>query len=695
MTGRPVFFAIRGGLDQETPSLVMKPGALIGGLNHEMTALGCQRTEGYERFDGRSAPSEATFFSLTFTAGAQAFADGQIINGYTSGAQSRVIGEATLTSGSFAGGDAAGSLFIHLIEGEFEAGETLRDDLTPLALLASEPIEEDRRASDEAEIAYRSAVTYLRSLIEPVPGEGPVRGVLYFEGKISAWRNNIGSTAGEVHHSSAGGWTQPDLGSFLRFSDGGAEIFVGDVITGAVSGATATVRAIEVDGGTGFEFGDATGTLILDNIVGTFEDDEGLNVGDQGFVAKVDGLIAEVIFPPDGRYEFDTFNFKATTGFERAFGANGVGQAFQYDGDDVVIPILTGMEEIAPGLHPFLVREHKNHLFLAYPHGSLQHSVLGEPLTFNARIGAAELGMGYEITNLIPSASAMLLVTTADTLAMLSGNDSSDWLLEPLAEKSGAKAWTAQRIGEIVYLDNRGLRSVASTQFFANFKVGTYTSMISRELKNKRLAGAVPTASAVIKTKDQYLLFFSDGSGISIFFGSKKPEPLLFTYPFVVSCIHVVEVDGVERIFVGAEDGYIYELNKGTSFDGATIESYIQLPFMHQGDPRTLKRYHNLELEMRGDRGTRIAILAQYDYGNDEQPNPFSGDVDLASGGALWDLANWDDFIWSAPLVDQAQTYLDGTGFNIGVILASNQDDVSSYIFEGMTLVFSPRGSKR
>jgi hypothetical protein len=47
--------------------------------------------------------------------------------------------------------------------------------------------------------------------------------------------------------------------------------------------------------------------------------------------------------------------------------------------------------------------------------------------------------MGHEITNLIPNTAAMMLVTTDRTLSALTGNDSSDWNLEPQSDEAGAK----------------------------------------------------------------------------------------------------------------------------------------------------------------------------------------------------------------------------------------------------------------
>lgn len=688
MSRNQQFFAMRGGLDQETPAIAIPPGRCIAALNHEAEPLGYRRTDGYERFDGQGAPSDASYSTLTYSEGSAALAEGDFITGNNSGATARVLGS-SVASGSYGGGDAAGTIAVHLIQGDFDQSELLLRGVTAIARLDTLPTEGDFRSSANDLLWYTEAVEYARTAIEAVPGSGAVRGVLWFGGKLHAWRDNAGATAGVVHHSSAAGWAATDLGYLVRFTSGGPYNFaVGDVITGDQTGATATVRYVALDSGD-YADGDAAGYLVLDNLTGTLGD-ELLNVGVHLNVATITASPAPAAFAAGGRYEFDVFNFYATEGSERAYGANGVGPAFEFDGDNYV-PFSTGMADD----RPFLVKAHKNHLFLAFPYGSLQHSALGSPRDFSGILGAAELGLGHEITNIVPNTYSMLLVTTAQSLFALSGNDSSDWQLEPLSQEAGAKGFTAQRIGEVIYLDNRGVRSVGSTQTYGNFKLGTFTTLINKTLENKRRAGVEPVASCIVKTKSQYLLFFDDGSGISIFFGVKTPEAMPFQYPFTVSCVHVAEVDGVERVFIGADNGFVYELNKGTSFDGDVIEAFFQLPFNHHGDPRVVKRWHKLELEVRGAPGTEIGVIAQFDNGGEEQPFTLEDSLEVGGGGGLWGLATWGDFMWSAPLIGRADLYLDGAGINMSPIIVSRQSTVPSYTIAGATAVFSGRGRKR
>lgn len=688
MTARQVYYSLKGGLDQETPAIAVDPGRAIAVLNHESAVSGYKRTQGYERFDGQPAPSAATFSTLTFTAGSTAFVAGQTVTGLTSGATARVLALAVLTSGAWTG-TAAGTFPIHLIVGTFVVGESLRVGGVTVATLASLPIEGDGYESALAQTYLTLSRDYARSLIIAPVGTGAIRGLIWYGGKLNVWRDNGG--VGVLRTSSAAGWVAPNLGSLLLFKTGTAAFVAGNTITGFTSGATAVIRQVALNAGTAWATGNAAGTVVLDSVVGVFQNGEQLRVGGTTR-ALADGVVSAATFPAGGRYEFVIQNFYGSVGYERVYGANAVGKAFEFDGSSI-IPITTGMIDD----RPVLIAEHKNHLFLAFPKGSLQLSQPGEPRSFTAVLGAAELGLGHEITNLIPNASSAMFITTDYSIAALTGNDISDFILETLGDDDvGAKANTAQRIGSIVYLDNRGVRSAASAQNYGNFKLGTFTTLIQKELDSKRSQGLTPVGSCVIKSKDQYLLFFSDGSGISLYFGHKAPEAMLFTYPFILSCDpHVIEIAGVERVFVGATDGFVYELNAGTSFDGAAIEAFLQLPFSHESGPRVVKRFHKAVVEATAARRTTLSVSAEFDYGSALQPYAHNEAFSLEGMGGLWNVASWDTLVWDSPAVAQAETYLQGLGSNMSLTIFSSSAVQDSYTLQGITVLFSPRGQKR
>ena len=80
------FIAFKGGWDDETPPLFISPGVCREVQNYECSLNGgYSRVMGYERHDGRTAPSSANYAIVNVTI-TGAFATDDTITGVTSGA---------------------------------------------------------------------------------------------------------------------------------------------------------------------------------------------------------------------------------------------------------------------------------------------------------------------------------------------------------------------------------------------------------------------------------------------------------------------------------------------------------------------------------------------------------------------------------------------------------------------------------
>ena len=106
------YIPIAGGLEEDAAGMVIKPGRMYSVRNWESIfgVQGARTIQGYERFDGRSKPSECNYAILPFDTGSSAIVAGDTI---TDGAvASATVVSVTLSTGSWAGGDAAGTLLL-------------------------------------------------------------------------------------------------------------------------------------------------------------------------------------------------------------------------------------------------------------------------------------------------------------------------------------------------------------------------------------------------------------------------------------------------------------------------------------------------------------------------------------------------------------------------------------------------------
>ena len=396
-------------------------------------------------------------------------------------------------------------------------------------------------------------------------------------------------------------------------------------------------------------------------------------------------------FPPGGKYEFVNYNFTGAASTVKLYGVNGVGKGFQFDGTTLVF-ITTGMTVDTPTK----IAAHRHHLFFGYPGGSVQHSSLGDPLTWSPTLGAAELAMGDEITDLVTAGPTSLLIMAKNSLAALYGNDASDWQIEILTNEAGAIPHTAEKLGTIIYMDNRGIRSVATTAAFGNFAIGTMTQMVAPLLRNKLGDGQFPVASCRVRARDTYRVFFADGTGISVYMGKKTPEVMAIDLGVPVNVCCSAETDeGLEKVWIGSDNGFVYQLDKGRSFDGEAVNYHLRLPFNHQGMPHTSKRMHKVSIEYDAPGSINLSITGEVDYADPSEPPLAEHNAAAQGGGGYWDAVDWDEFYWSAPVEGNMEVYIDGVGESVSLLLGGEQADEEPHILQGMTLFYSVRGLSR
>jgi len=220
--------------------------------------------------------------------------------------------------------------------------------------------------------------------------------------------------------------------------------------------------------------------------------------------------------------------------------------------------------------------------------------------------GAAELAVGDTITALLRLAGAetnggSLALLTKDSTSILYGNSSSDWNLVNYNDEQGAIQYTAQNIeGKSLMFDVRGLTSLATTANYGNFASATLSQRVQTWLKAKR---NIAKSSCVSRDKSQYRLFFTDKYALYVTFNAGKIRGMMpIRLDHSVDCIWSGEkIDGTEEIYFGSSDGFVYQMEKGTSFDGSDISGYLHLAWNSQKNVRQNKRYKRVMFEISGD----------------------------------------------------------------------------------------------
>lgn len=661
-----------GGMNLVSPALDIPAGALIACENYEAgTTGGYKRIDGYERYDGHPAPSDAVYyFATTDVDLTDLVSVGDILTGAISGASgvvSRIVSD---------------HINLTKVTGTFQAEDVTKSGTVVGAFILAPTENGEKTAYEDAISTYAAAEQY-RSDISAPSGSGPIRGLAMLRGSLYCFRDNTAGTAGQILKATSSGWIVIPLYHEIDFNTGVSEIADGTTITldgFDGSGATATVKRTVLESGAWGT--DASGRLILSNISGTFNGSGVIKVSGVTRMTAA-SLATQISILPGGRYETFVYNFYSSLDTQRIYGADGVNRGFEFDGT-VYVPINTGMTSDKPEY----VYGHKNQLFFSFK-GSLQNSGVGYPYQWTALSGASEIGMGDDITGLVSLTGSALGVLSRNSSRQLLGNNIDDFELQDISNEVGCIPRTSQRIGYSYCLDDRGVILIAASDTYGNFEQSTISRLVQPLIDNIRQK---VSATAVYRQRNQYRIYGNDGSGICMTIMDEGFAFTSFRYPVNVACALCAEDStGKDVVFLGSDTGMVYQADKGSSFDGAEIESYIQLPFNNSNYPSYLKTYRKASIEMSAQKYAEIMIAPDFSYSDPNLPAHRQEVITTTGEGGYWNNKDWDTFFYDAQVVTNHACRITGSGNNIGFIIYSNNNFDFGHKIEGLLLQYTLR----
>lgn len=649
------FFTPSGGLDQVTPRLRLLPGFATDALNFEVDIDGgYRRIAGIDKWTpGTPPPSAMTYYTGTFSSNFVASFIYYLI-GQVSGSTAILVWAVNSPSGVVAtlanvqGGFVLGES-VHLIDGNgavqvADAGTVLQ---VPIPVSGA-------TAKLQAE-AILAAQALRRLQVCPV------------------------------------GWTQPDMTGVAPYGPILGVFELNDEVYAFRRSGVGAVTKLYV-----------RTSLIIPETVLNLQWSEAPTFGSNTIPSITISLPED---PTAVKFETVTWNFYGSLR-KRAYVVTGVSKAFWYDDTD---GSTLGFHEITSPLGdsslpdtPQHICVHRNRLFLSYK-GVVMFSNAGVPDDFTAGEllgGSFEVG-DDDVTGMVSIRSdpqnPALLVTTRRSTYIYYGEPASgnDQLL--LYDSSvGGYAYTAQVVDQPIFASAFGVTKLAPAQTFGSFESATITHNIKKYMEERR---GKAIGSVVVRSRNQYRIFFKDRSSLFITFANGKVAgtmPIRFDITPVCFWSSTLS-DGTEQVLIGAEDGFIYQMDVGNSFAGNPIDFNLALAFNHQKAPRTRKTYKRVTLEVTGEG------YAEFDYGYDlSYGTPdISGAPDRTVGDAVdpiggrWDDATWDFGHWDggdvAPIVIDSP----GNGTNFSVRLRGHSALCAPFILSGVITHYIPRRLER
>lgn len=697
-----------GGLDLLTPSLSLQPGALRDMLNFEVALNGgYDRIGGYERYNGLPSPSSASFTFVQVASFITVPSVGDTVSQASSGASGTVAvvnnetgayymivtrvagtfdttGVITSAPAIFSVTEATSPFVVTAASSPFVVPTsltvTIGTAITPTVQIT---------ALLNAQFQAAAADIY-RDLIEPVPGSGPILGVVHmiFNGadNVYAFRANLLGTAVNIYKASATGWVNVPLLNSISFTAGGtAQPQDGDILTQGP--ATATINRVAIASGT-IAGSTAAGIFVIANATLGFV--AGPATTSSGTTVTLSGPQTPIVLEPGGLFEFVKCNFSGQIATRRIYGCDGVNPPFEFDGTTLA-PIATGMSPNAPTHIAF----HKNYLFLSQD-ASIIHSAPGYPFKYSSVDGGGEIATGDTVTGMLTQPGAQTTATLAiwmsDSTAVLYGTDPTTFNFVVFNVGVGAISGSVQNLFDSYSFGESGVVNLQATLSFGNFQSAAFTRNIQPFINQER---SKITSSMVSHTKGQYRVFFNDGYGLWMTVANQAYlGAAIVQFPNPVNCCdNDTNVIGSEVSYFGSTDslGYVYQLDTGPSFDGADLFAYIVLAWDYLKSSEFLKQYRRARVEMQGN--SYAAISFGYGLG-DNSPligQPSATTYSSSFSSALWDSFTWDNFTWDGQTIAPTYVSLNGTAQDIQPVIGSTGNYIQPFKINSITYQYSTR----
>tara|TARA_R110000737_G_scaffold308368_3_gene316432 strand:- start:125 stop:2302 length:2178 start_codon:yes stop_codon:yes gene_type:complete len=388
---------------------------------------------------------------------------------------------------------------------------------------------------------------------------------------------------------------------------------------------------------------------------------------------------------------FARYNFNGT---EKIAIVDGVNPPALYDDTNFVV-LNDAPAAVIGTTH---VIEFKNALFFAK---GATLSFTGPYLdsTFSASDGAGSINVGAVITGLAVFRS-QLIIFTERHIDQLTGNTLSDFSLQPITKDIGClEGNTIQEIGgDIMFLAIDGLRLLSATERIGDFGLAAVSKAIQPNLTNF-IATNTSFTSCVIREKSQYrILGYSDSitqeNAQGIIATQYAAQGSAGTGFAETRGIRAIAADSqynstVELIIFANDDGYLYKMESGSSFDGENIRTTFATPHLPMQDPRIRKTFYKLFLytDPEGSVNFDASLKLDFDTQGTVQPTPvtFSNTEGLVGfyGEGIYGVTTF-----GAKLLKLFDAQIVGSGNAVSFQFESNGTD-SPYSLDALTVEYA------
>jgi hypothetical protein len=333
------------------------------------------------------------------------------------------------------------------------------------------------------------------------------------------------------------------------------------------------------------------------------------------------------------RTRFDDYDFSGT---KKHIIVDGTNAPAIYDGTTFTA-LDTAPSDV---LASTIVQVHKNAIFFAKGR-LLSFTAPYTDNDFTAASGAGVIDVTDTITGLA-SFREKLFVFTESKIFSLLGSTIADFQLQPVTRDIGCvETDSIQEIGtDVVFLGPDGLRLLGATDRVADFSFANISKGIQSEF-TELISLSTQICSVVIREKSQYrLLGFSNsftkpnarGIILTQLSGEAGGGTALAETRGIRAQVAASKYIANDEIVIFADnDGYLYRMESGNSFDGSNVETTFATPHLPLTDPRVRKTIYKLFLYTDPQGSVSFTVTPKLDFDGRDIIQPEA--IDLSNTG--------------------------------------------------------------
>ena len=391
------------------------------------------------------------------------------------------------------------------------------------------------------------------------------------------------------------------------------------------------------------------------------------------------------------RVRFAKYNFNGTEKIAIVDGAN---VPALYDGTNFT-SLNSAPTDVVGATHTI---KYKNALFFGKG-STLSFTAPFDDDNFTVADGSGSINVGGVISGLVVFRN-QLIIFTERNIQQLAGDTIANFSLQPITEDIGCiEGDTIREIGgDVIFLGPDGLRLLSATERINDFGLAAISKVIQPNITDFITANTSFT-SCVIREKSQYRLLGynnniaqSSAQGvIATQFAEQGGTGTAFAETRGIRA-YVADSnynEAVEVVLFANNDGYLYQMESGNSFDGSNIVTTFATPHLTIQDPRVRKTFYKIFLytDPQGSVNFNLSLKLDFDTTGIIQPSPINF-ANTSGVVGFYGLGTYGTTKFGAKLTKLFETQVIGSGFAVSFQFDSNSAD-APFSIDALTVEYS------